>query len=298
MKSEKKRTANEFGGLLVSSVLTALSNATDGVLPRNELYAEIEQMCDFTEEEKAPFKNGYPRWRNVCGFYSIELQKAGYIVKQKGNWYITDAGREAATLEPIALIKKTHAEFAKWKKANKNGEATLTENTAEEIADDTNSVLALDDIREQASDGINEYLHERTPWEFQDMVAALLRTIGYYTPFIAPKGRDGGIDIIAYSDPMGATKPILKVQVKHYADDNVVSVDVVRNIIAVANPDIPVVVTSSRFTESAKIEARLHNVRLIDGSEFVDLWVENYAKMSENDKALMPIEPIFFIKRG
>ena len=27
---------------------------------------------------------------------------------------------------------------------------------------------------------------------------------GYYTPFVAPKGKDGGIDLIAYQDPLGA----------------------------------------------------------------------------------------------
>ena len=41
---------------------------------------------------------------------------------------------------------------------------------------------------------------KKNPYEFQDLVAALLRAMGYYTPFIAPKGKDGGVDIIAYRD--------------------------------------------------------------------------------------------------
>ncbi len=35
------------------------------------------------------------------------------------------------------------------------------------------------------------------------MVAALLRAMGYYTPFISPRGKDGGVDILAYQDPIG-----------------------------------------------------------------------------------------------
>jgi len=38
--------------------------------------------------------------------------------------------------------------------------------------------------------------------------------MGYHTPFIAPKGRDGGIDVEAYSDPLGTVAPRIIVQVK------------------------------------------------------------------------------------
>ncbi len=295
MKMGKSRT---LAAKTLHYALVALNEAENGCLNgKKELFPQIEKMCEFDDWDKEVYANGSIRWQVNLSFYSIDAQKAGYIIRKSGDWYITDDGREAVNLEPNALFEKTHLAYRKWKKEN-TSIAEIEDLPDEDINDNHSEEFLLEEIKSKASDGINEYLHERTPWEFQDMVGALLRTIGYYTPFIAPKGRDGGIDIIAYSDPMGATKPILKVQVKHYAEENVVSVDVVRNIIAVANPDVPVVVTSSRFTESAKIEARLHNVRLIDGSEFVDLWIENYPKMSENDKALMPIEPIFFIKRG
>lgn len=59
-------------------------------------------------------------------------------------------------------------------------------------------------LQGQASKGIREYIIKE-PYEFQDLVAALLRAMGYYTPFIAPKGKDGGVDIIAYRDPLGTT---------------------------------------------------------------------------------------------
>ena len=121
--------------------------------------------------------------------------------------------------------------------------------------------------------------------------------MGYYTPFVAPKGKDGGIDIIAYSDPLGATKPILKVQVKHYNLNNPVAVDVIRSIVGVAKNDVAIVVTSGRFAEPARQEARQFNVRLIDGYEFSELWIKYFNRMSEDDKARMPIEPIYFIKR-
>ena len=37
----------------------------------------------------------------------------------------------------------------------------------------------------------------------------------YHTPFIYLKGKDGGLDIVAYSDLLGGSAPRVKVQLKH-----------------------------------------------------------------------------------
>lgn len=52
-------------------------------------------------------------------------------------------------------------------------------------------------------DGIFQLIKNMNPYEFQDLVGALLRSMGYHTEFIAARGRDGGIDIIAYQDALG-----------------------------------------------------------------------------------------------
>jgi len=49
----------------------------------------------------------------------------------------------------------------------------------------------------------------------EPLVAALLRGMGYYTPFVAPKGKDGGVDVVAYRDPLGTESPRIQVQIKH-----------------------------------------------------------------------------------
>jgi restriction system protein len=72
----------------------------------------------------------------------------------------------------------------------------------------------------QARQEIQGYIAALGPYEMQDLVAALLRGMGYHTPFIAPKGPDGGTDIIAYQDPLGTTRPHIRVQVKHRQNSN------------------------------------------------------------------------------
>ena len=137
------------------------------------------------------------------------------------------------------------------------------------------------------------------PFEFQDLVAALLRAMGYYTPFIAPKGKDGGVDIIAYRDPLGTTAPQLKVQVKHYPT-SAISIDVVRSLLGVLvkEGEVGLLDTSGTITSESKKEARNGHrcLRLIDIDEFIDLWIRYYDRMSEEDKALLPIIPVYFLK--
>ena len=292
MEQNKKGRSKRLATKLMHEVLTLL-NENGGEMRSADIETSIEKRLTFDEWESQPYKDGGFRWLSYMHFYSIDFVKAGYIVKNKGRWFLSDDGK-AALMKYNAeeLYATAHQAYLDWSKKQEDVTGTVrADNTDEE------DVNRFADIKAQADDDLMNYIQSRTPYEFQDMVAALLRSMGYYTPFVAPKGKDGGIDIIAYSDPLGATKPILKVQVKHYNLNNPVTVDVIRSIVGVAKNDVAIVVTSGRFAEPARQEARQFNVRLIDGYEFSELWIKYFNKMSEDDKARMPIEPIYFIKR-
>lgn len=292
MEQNKKGRSKRLATKLMHEVLTLL-NENCGEMRSADIETGIEKRLEFDEWESQPYKDGGSRWLSYMHFYSIDFVKAGYIVKNKGRWFLSDEGK-AALIKYSAedLYTAAHQAYLDWSKKQEDVTGTVrADNTDEE------DVNRFANIKAQADDDLMDYIQSRTPYEFQDMVAALLRSMGYYTPFVAPKGKDGGIDIIAYSDPLGATKPILKVQVKHYNLNNPVTVDVIRSIVGVAKNDVAIVVTSGRFAEPARQEARQFNVRLIDGYEFSELWIKYFNKMSEDDKARMPIEPIYFIKR-
>ena len=87
---------------------------------------------------------------------------------------------------------------------------------------------AHDQAVEQARAEIEEFINNLGPYDFQKLVSELLLAMEYYVPFVAPPGRDGGIDVVAYKDPLGTSAPRLMVQVKHRADK--VSVKEVREL--------------------------------------------------------------------
>ena len=146
--------------------------------------------------------------------------------------------------------------------------------------------------------GIRDHIKALNPYEFQDLVAALLRAMGYFTPFISPKGKDGGIDIIAYQDPLGAKSPRIKVQVKH-RPEAAIAVDDIRGLTGLLNKDgdIGLFVTSGRFTSESERSSRdghIH-IKLIDGHALIDLWTEFYSSLTDEDKNRLPLKSISFL---
>lgn len=268
----------------------------DGRLGLSDIYGLVENKVKLSQYAKGNTNSGHVRWKALMQFYSIELAAAGFIVKQKGIWHLTDEGRCAFEDGGAKhLFSIAHARYKDIEKAKNSLEISSADDEQISVA-----VSNIEDLRSQATTGVKDYIISKNPYEFQSLVAALLRGLGYFTPFIAPKGKDGGIDIVAYNDPLGTMQPHIKVQVKHYPN-SAISVDVVRSLIGVLNKDseVGMIVTSGSFTSEAIREARnaRRHLRLIDIDEFIELWIACHSKMSQDDKDLMPITPIYFINK-
>lgn len=265
-----------------------------GRMRSGEVFKELGKNFPQSQYEIEQTKNGNHRWENWLAFYSIDAVKTGFLVKDNGIWHLTEEGEQALSLsldDFAAALKKGYKE---WYDVHKK--ETDKQNGDEEALD---NIIELDVVEAQAANGIRDYILNKNPYEFQNLAAALLRAMGYYTPFIAPKGKDGGVDIVAFLDPLGTTLPRVKVQVKHYPS-TAISVDIVRSLLGVLAKDgeVGIVITSGTFTNEAKREARNSHtpLRLIDIDEFIALWLEFYPKMQEEDKQLLPIIPIYFVK--
>lgn len=273
-----------------------------GHLSGKEVIGKIRDTVELTDWEKEIYqKTGYVRWESMLHFYTIDSIKAGFLRKNKGIWYLTEEGEKNISLGPAKLLETASKLYRHWAADNK--EIKIKKGKEEEVTEleenKTQTQKAnLDLMEEQAIAGIKDFIRSKNAYEFQDMVAALLRAMKYHTPFISPKGKDGGLDIIAYNDPLGATSPRLKVQVKHRPDSSV-PVDDIRSLTGLLNKDgdIGLFVTSGYFTSESERSAREshRHIRLLDGDNFISLWQEFYNKLTDDDKNLLPLHPIYFL---
>lgn len=263
-----------------------------GEMPSRQLMEKVEQEVEFSEWEKETTSRGGIRWQNIYHFTSVDYVRAGFIIKKNGTWYLTPDGEKALSLMPEEVQLAAQTAYKKWRHEN-----PVESSSEEEEVFEKETILNLEDLEERALAGIREYIRKKNPYEFQDLVAALLRAMNYHTPFVAPRGKDGGVDVLAYVDPLGAQTPRIKVQVKHYPD-NPIGVKEIRSLVGILRDgDIGLFVTSGTFSPSAKQEASTSKeyVKLIDGDEFITLWQNYYPKMTDEDKNMLPLKYISFL---
>jgi restriction system protein len=280
---------------LIYAALTILrDNAKE--LPIRELLEKVERKVELDTWAKERYeKTGYVRWESILHFYSIDCVKAGYLVKKKGIWYLTPEGEGAIKLGAEALLENATRSYRQWRADNP---VALEEEETTDV--EPPEPPSYDDIEQRAMEGLQQYINAKNPYEFQDLVAALLRGMGYYTPFVAPKGKDGGVDIVAYRDPLGTESPRIQVQIKH--KESSASVQEVRQLMGVLQKegDVGMFVSTSGFSPDARAAARGSHVHveLIDLNRFINLWQEFYDRLKDEDKSLLPLRPIFFLKAG
>ncbi|MDY7396675.1 restriction endonuclease [Aureibaculum sp. 2210JD6-5] len=156
----------------------------------------------------------------------------------------------------------------------------------------------LDTIKEEIEEKAHEFIKDKLQqldWEeMQELVAGILRGMGYKTT-VSPRGADRGKDIMASPDGLGLENPKIKVEVKHRTG-SMGSSDV-RNFIGGLRPnDKGLYVSSGGFTKEAKYEAERANVplTLIDNDRLVNLIIQHYDQFDPETRALMPLKKIYW----
>jgi restriction system protein len=284
-------------GELVAGLMKLLSNRPEG-MPAKEVLLQLRSLVPPTAFELSEYPNrpGVVRYDKIVRFATIGPVKAGWLVKTKGQWSITEAGVAALAQfakDPEGLMREAHRLYRQWKK----GQPEPTEE-AEPPADEAVEVVGtLEEAEEAAFAEIKSYLDEMAPYDFQDLVAALIAAMGYHVQWVAPPGPDQGVDIIASADQLGLSKPRVKVQVKHRAATSSVS-DLREFMALLGESDVGIFVSSGGFTRDAQIEARTHETRtltLLDLEGLLDLWIANYTSVDEEKKRLLPLKPVHYL---
>ena len=270
-----------------------------GEMSGKDVLTKIRDTVEFNEYEKHRYeKTGYIRWESILHFYTIDSMKAGFLRKQKGLWILTKEGESAIKLGPEELLSTATKIYREWDANRKKEKPNEEELDGINIDKGQAQKALLNQYEDDANNGIRNYVINKNPYEFQDLVAGLLESMGYHISNIAERGPDGGIDIIAYTDPLGTKQPRIIVQVKHRSNDSI-SADEIQKLSGTLkrNSDVGIFVTSGSFSKPAIKEARnsREHIELIDFDRFVSLWVDYYPKMSDLQKNMLPLQPIFFL---
>lgn len=220
------------------------------------------------------------------------------MVKSKGTWTVTEQGLKAYSdfKDPEKFFAEAGRLYRQWIAARPNP-AVENDDASDGEIEEANITGTYEEAEETAWQNIERHLSEMNPYDFQNLVAGLLRAMGYHITWVAPAGRDGGIDILAHTDPLGINMPRIKVQVKRRADK--IAVEGLRSFMAVlGDQDVGIFVSTGGFTREAEHEARTQEKRkitLIGLEKLYDLWLEHYPKLEELDRQLMTLKPVYFL---
>jgi restriction system protein len=289
--------ARRRAGELLRTLFEILLQHPEGLRARDAVQATASHLT-LTEWEQGEFESGGWRFDKILRWSTVDCVKAGWLVKNKGQWSVTDEGRKAyeTIRDPEAFARRALELYNQWRKDQPAAEADEGEDSDDGTSGKEVSVT-FEQAEEQSWSEIADRLHAMPPYEFQELVASLLRAMGYHVGWIAPPGKDGGIDILAMRDPLGTRPPRIKVQVKRQVSK--VSVDGLRSFMALlGDDDVGLFVAAGGFTRDAEDESRTQEKRkitLVDLERLFDLWVEFYDKLDEPSRRRLPLRPIYFL---
>ena len=237
-------------------------------------------------------------------FATVDTVRAGWLIKEGGIWTLTQEGAQALKLyeDPLEFHKKAAQLYQQWRKHYKgvqsDAQAPIVTDV-EEVEDESEKSVSVsyEEAKEQAQEKIDTFLHAMDAYDFQKLVADLLRAIGYHVTWIAPPGKDGGVDILAYTDPLGTQGPRIKVQVKQQ-QKAVTEPDLKSFMANIGQHDSGIFFCTGGFTKDAETYARSQEskrIMLIDSAKLVQLWTDNIPRLSDQAWQRLPLTPIYFL---
>jgi restriction system protein len=187
-------------GELLRELFKILMASPDGVQASAAQQA-LASRVTLTPYEADSYESGGKRFEKIVRFATVDCVKAGWLVKDEGIWTITEEGRKAylELPDPEALYRRACKFYAEWRAAQPHADVAATAGTSGRTDEPDTIAKAVsvtyEEAEEQAWAEISAYLRAINPYDFQDLVADLLRAMSYHVTWVSPPGKDGGIDI-------------------------------------------------------------------------------------------------------
>ena len=212
-------------------------------------------------------------------------------------WEATEVSRDDLSTSTKNTLGSALTLFLLPEEAEKDVLRVVEGGPAPEIEDVISSEEKdlLQDIEARSLEFIKDRIVRLSWEEMQELVAGLLRAMGYKTR-VSPTGPDRGKDIIASPDGFGFENPRIVVEVKHRPKSTMGSREI-RSFLGGRHPDDKgLYVSTGGFSKEAHYEAERANipVTLMGLDELVDAIIDNYENMDTETQRLVSLKRILW----
>jgi restriction system protein len=147
----------------------------------------------------------------------------------------------------------------------------------------------------RAHELIKDKIQALSPDDMEELVAALLRGMGYKAR-VTPKGPDRGRDVIASPDGLGFQQPRIVAEVKHRPRETMGSEKIRSFSGGLRGDDRGLYVSIGGFSREARYEADRSSVpiTLVDLDDLASLITEHYDAFDIEGRALMPLTRVYW----
>ncbi len=131
------------------------------------------------------------------------------------------------------------------------------------------------------------------------MVAAAMRGMGYATVFEPGPPQGAGSAVHAFPRPdAGFQLPAIRVVVRPTGKPEMSAEDVAKvQTWLTGSGDLGVLISVPGFSDSAQsgLTSEGAHIELVDLDGLLNIWLTHYERLSEPDRALLPLQPIYFL---
>lgn len=195
------------------------------------------------------------------------------------------------SLGAISTLFKVPDEAAREIEAVAFGETKPANDKIDEPDED---IDLLEDIEERATEFIKDKISNLDWEDMQELVAGLLRAMGYKTN-VSPVGPDRGKDIVASPDGFGFESPRIVVEVKHRK--GAMGSQAIRSFLGGRHKDDKgLYVSTGGFSKDAHYEAERANIpiTLLNLDDLVDTMIDHYEQLDPEIQRLVPMKRVYW----
>lgn len=225
-----------------------------------------------------------------------QTAEQGMALVRKVQWQTQELARDSLGTATKNSLGSTLTLFEVPAKAVADVLAALKGKPAAVKEDETEEVIAdpLGDIESQALERIKDRVNELDWEDMQQLVAGILRAMGYKTE-VSPRGPDRGKDIVASPDGFGFEHPRIVVEVKH-RNGKMGSQEIRSFLGGRHKDDRGLYVSTGGFSKDAQYEADRAPIPLAMWTldHVVRTLIEHYDATDAETKRLVPLKRLYW----